>query len=500
LETNKIIKEIKWFPESRALLFSLIIFITSMLISLAEVSSGWVDIIYPVSGLVLGCVFLDERNYKFSLLYTIVSFWGILMAIFFTSYKIALVSHAITNTLEIMIILFMTKYRIGLTIKVERFQNLVWFGAITIVASIIPNLAYAVIKISTDVTSNENWFDVFKTGALADIVGVVIMMPFILSMRKHDIKVNTIKIKPYFIRLFNFIAISIYLFVLTRTGYPLLFMIFPPILLSIVIMGYRGAIMHLVIVAIIGMEALECQFSPFMFVTDSGLHERTIGIQIFLLTISITTLVFTSLLADRYRLEQALFITNVKLSEMATTDALTGLANRRGMENFVNEIWMSSLKRKEHMSIILLDVDKFKIYNDRYGHLAGDDCLKSVANTMKKVTRGQDIAVRYGGEEFMLMLSRADTLGAMRVADRLRKAIIDLQIPHPDTNETVITASFGVISTEGFPEIRDVKTLICRADEALYRAKKLGRNRVELAQEEKEENLLETKDNSSKFQ
>jgi diguanylate cyclase (GGDEF)-like protein len=169
---------------------------------------------------------------------------------------------------------------------------------------------------------------------------------------------------------------------------------------------------------------------------------------------------------------------NRQLAALARTDALTGLANRRGFEEALAEHWPP---RGAPLALILLDVDHFKAYNDRYGHPEGDACLRSVGAVIAELA-GQTpeivIAARYGGEEFALLL-RADADGAAAIAERLRGAVAARALPHAgNPGPGVVTVSLGVAGSEGpWP---DAAALIDAADRALYRAKRAGRNRVEV--------------------
>jgi diguanylate cyclase (GGDEF)-like protein len=167
------------------------------------------------------------------------------------------------------------------------------------------------------------------------------------------------------------------------------------------------------------------------------------------------------------------------LERLAETDGLTGLANRRAFDR-VLEIEFRRLHRSgAPLSLILLDVDHFKLFNDQYGHVAGDDCLRSIAGIIgSAITRAADVAARYGGEEFGVVLPETPHDGAVLVAERIRRAIVDACIPHETSPvASVVTASLEVVSVAcaGFGAPPEV---IAIADEQLYRAKSMGRNQI----------------------
>ena len=162
----------------------------------------------------------------------------------------------------------------------------------------------------------------------------------------------------------------------------------------------------------------------------------------------------------------------------AGSDALTGLFNRRYLEETAARLWRQDDNTVSPMAVVMLDVDHFKAYNDRYGHPAGDLCLKRVAAAILSELRDEaDIAARFGGEEFIVLLPKTDLPTAVQVAERMRRAIETLSIPHEGLpGGGCVTASFGVMA--GLVSAHPVAELITGADTALYAAKRSGRNQV----------------------
>ncbi|WP_176079454.1 sensor domain-containing diguanylate cyclase [Paraburkholderia tropica] len=167
-----------------------------------------------------------------------------------------------------------------------------------------------------------------------------------------------------------------------------------------------------------------------------------------------------------------------ELRALAGTDALTALANRRAFEARADHEWLRARRSAQPLAVMMIDVDRFKRFNDRYGHAAGDGALAAVARAIgAHARRPGDCAARYGGEEFVLLLPETSAAQALAHAERLRAAIEALAVPHEDSPNGVLTASVGVASTSerGFENWR---ALIEAADAALYTAKRAGRNRV----------------------
>lgn len=167
---------------------------------------------------------------------------------------------------------------------------------------------------------------------------------------------------------------------------------------------------------------------------------------------------------------------NQRLKGLSRSDALTGIPNRREFDTFEERIWRSSARNSRPLSVILLDIDYFKIYNDTLGHQEGDNCLIKVARELHKcATRPLDLVARYGGEEFVTLLGDAEIADALAVAERMRRAVCDLQIAHPGSAHGVVTVSAGAASI--VPDSKaDPESLLKAADDALYYAKAAGRN------------------------
>ncbi|NJR61181.1 MAG: PleD family two-component system response regulator [Cyanobacteria bacterium CRU_2_1] len=185
---------------------------------------------------------------------------------------------------------------------------------------------------------------------------------------------------------------------------------------------------------------------------------------------------------EQARLYQQLEAFNQKLQHLATIDGLTQVANRRQFDERFDCEWRRMAREQTPLSLILCDVDFFKLYNDTYGHQAGDECLRQVARAISAVVkRPADLVTRYGGEEFAVILPNTESSGAIYLAETIRLRVYALRLPHATSwVSDRVSLSLGVATITPQPD-SDSTLLILAADKALYQAKEQGRDRVGLA-------------------
>lgn len=184
-------------------------------------------------------------------------------------------------------------------------------------------------------------------------------------------------------------------------------------------------------------------------------------------------------ISERKRTEEQLVQLQRELEELSYRDGLTGVPNRRMFDSVVELEWEKARQQHQPLSLLLIDIDYFKQYNDEYGHLAGDDCLRAVAGALAVSARARDFVGRFGGEEFVVVLPDTDREAALNVAQRCCLHVRELALPHAGSAVSdIVTVSIGISTRHPGPD-EPARNLIQQADERLYQAKDAGRDRIE---------------------
>lgn len=187
-------------------------------------------------------------------------------------------------------------------------------------------------------------------------------------------------------------------------------------------------------------------------------------------------------ISERKETEQKLLDLQKELEELSFKDGLTGVSNRRMLDSVLEQEWVRARREQQPLSLLLIDIDFFKQFNDFYGHMQGDDCLIKVAQVLSEAaTRSRDFFARFGGEEFVMVLPETDAEAAQKIAQRCQQFIFKQQIPHADSAVSqILTISIG--SGTLIPSHKDeLRDFVDRIDRALYQAKQAGRNRIQAA-------------------
>jgi diguanylate cyclase (GGDEF)-like protein len=186
-------------------------------------------------------------------------------------------------------------------------------------------------------------------------------------------------------------------------------------------------------------------------------------------------------IAEKEKIQRKLEKVNQQLKKIANLDGLTEIPNRRLFDEYLAKEWQRLKREQKPLSLIMVDVDYFKAYNDNYGHLAGDDCLKQIAQALEHVIkRPADLVARYGGEEFVVVLPNTSQEGAQKIAQEIQTKMSDLAIPHKySLISQQITLSLGISTITPHNSLSPFELVNC-ADQALYQAKQQGRNSIKI--------------------
>jgi diguanylate cyclase (GGDEF)-like protein/PAS domain S-box-containing protein len=171
------------------------------------------------------------------------------------------------------------------------------------------------------------------------------------------------------------------------------------------------------------------------------------------------------------------------MKSLAETDGLTGAVNRRAFDDSIVAELARSIRNRTSLSVMMIDIDRFKLYNDTYGHLAGDQCLKAVSDCLRDVVRGEgNIVARFGGEEFVVLLPETEEVAAVELAGAFRNRLNGLHLPHSASEFGHVTASIGIATRNGYAPELTASQLLKDADQALYRAKRNGRDQIAVSE------------------
>jgi diguanylate cyclase (GGDEF)-like protein len=438
------------------------------------------DIFWPANGILLASLLILPRRFwtaylagsiLSSLLVHQVLGFPVSFSLIFTA----------ANTVEVLLA------ALWLTPQASRrpdLTNLKTLGNLLLYAALLAPLASSVVvELCLSI-----WFKPAKWLAMGnlffgDALGMAIMVPLTLAVDRTELAalfsrarwLESIGILGG-LTLLSFVVFA-------QTGWPIIFLLFPPLLLVIFRLGVSGSAIGLFLMCVPAAYFTAQRRGPFAM-PEIGSTEKMMQIhsifllQSFLAVALIIIFAVSVALAERDRLEHKLTAAYQEADTNAGVDHVTGLANRRTFDKHLEREWRRALRENVGISLMMIDVDHFKLYNDHYGHVAGDACLRAVASVLHGAPlRASDLVARYGGEEFAVILPRAGTEGTFLLADRIRQSVADQCLPHLPHTPGIVTISVGVATILPKPEW-DQAVLIQLADQALYLAKGDGRNRV----------------------
>jgi diguanylate cyclase (GGDEF)-like protein len=388
---------------------------------------------------------------------------------------------SVANSAEVLLSSFVLTYWFGSPFNLSKRKPLLGFLGVAVVGATAVASAIGATWTLLFVPAGP-WWTMFRTWYLGDILGMAILAPltFIL-LRPGFFKVLQGEQLLDTLAYLTIPAIATAL-VFTHDKDPLIFFIFPALLLVVFRLGFPGTVLTIFVVAVISISLTVAGHGPLMLIKDAHMLHRIVVVQIFLAVALFTAFPVAALLEERKALEDSLQRSESLYRQLANADGLTGLANRRWFDEQLEEEWQRGLDHGQPLALLLIDVDLFKAYNDLFGHMAGDSCLRRIAEVIANgLSQDAGVASRFGGEEFAVILPDTEKDRALEVGERLRTAVAALNLPHGESPWGIQTVSIGV--AVAVPErTGSALGLLSASDSALYCAKRLGRNRVEANQ------------------
>jgi len=313
---------------------------------------------------------------------------------------------------------------------------------------------------------------------LSDALGLAVFGPLALNVQPAALwsllgAENRWRTLGLFVLLAACTSLALY-----QSRFPLLYVIYPALLLVVFRLGMPGVVLGVALITILTIVFTAAGRGPFLPIEQGDWAQRVLLIQVFIATTLATMLPVSAVLTQRRRLLEALRDSEERLLALSGSDPLTGLANRRSFDAALEQSLTRSNRNAQPLSLLMIDVDRFKGFNDRFGHLRGDACLKAVADAVARhAHRPDDLAARFGGEEFALILPGTDTRSAAAIAEGIRQTLGSRQDCASGDAHSVVTVSVGVATAAGDTAV-SATALIQSADSALYAAKRAGRDRV----------------------
>ena len=459
----------------RALTFALIYYIADSALNRFAFSNGW-TILWPLNGITIALLIMRPRTQWPAMLFGIEL--GTAIGEYYDNNVINSLGLEVTQRFISMVEVVLSAALLPPFEALEgwlRKPRIFWrFIAALFVGPIVSGVLAA---LYFHLQAGQSYLSAFDDWAPADALGIAAVMPLALSMRSSEMR-----------ELFRWRKLAKTLAVLTlcfgcavavfsTSRYPLLFLLFPALLFVDSLLDFSGSAIAVFVTSFIAVYYTTQGLGPFGVWPQNLAVTRDVAVQIYLGFQLVALFPASIMIMERKRMGLELRDTNAKLLELASLDGLTGIANRRAFDEYFTEEWNRAVRQETLLAFIMIDIDHFKQFNDLYGHNAGDQCLRAVANALKsEVLRPQDHLARFGGEEFSLLLPHTDGDGAVSLAERLRSAVMRLELSHRGSGLAQVTVSLGCAAMT--PLHGDEKTLLLEmADAALYEAKRSGRNR-----------------------
>ncbi len=344
-----------------------------------------------------------------------------------------------------------------------------------------PLLGSIIVGLYFDHTHHGGFWHHMERWAFADALGTVLWTPLILILfSRETYDLFRLRALPATLGLLGTLyAVTWYTF--ANGHYPISFLPYPFLLFVAMRLGFSGAVLGANMLTLISTYLSLHGYGPFIIPFHQWDDGQTTLLRIFATLAMLFVFPLCVVLMERQNFQERLQQAYTDMKHLANVDGLTGVANRRHFDVALEAEWTRALNEKTTLSLLMIDADNFKAYNDRYGHLAGDECLRRIAAVLTGTLRPHDLVARYGGEEFAVLLPNVSASTAERIAQQMRTGIALADLPHEGNPFGYVTVSLGAASLVPGEELTP-QELIAAADGALYLAKKSGRNRVHSAE------------------
>lgn len=343
-----------------------------------------------------------------------------------------------------------------------------------------PGISGLMAAVLFHVVKGQPYLVAFNNWGTADALGIATTMPLVLALRSAQMRaLFTREALPRTAGVLCVVFTAAAL-AFSVSRYPLLLLLFPLSLFADLLLGFSGSAITVAGACLIAMYFTTRGMGPFGEWSADLYVPGNLALQIYFGFHMLALFPVSVLFMERRNMAEDLRATNARLTVLAAMDGLTSIANRRSFDERLSEEWHRALRQQQCLSIAMIDLDSFKEFNDFYGHVAGDYCLRAVAEvlTAQLESLPGKMAARFGGEEFAMLLPDTDADAAAAVAERIRAAVHELAIPHLGSSWRFITVSIGY-ATLTPAHGNSQSELVKMADAALYQAKHAGRNRIE---------------------
>ena len=290
------------------------------------------------------------------------------------------------------------------------------------------------------------WWQMWRTWYLGDMLGMALLAPLVFMLQRPGFFQALHRRELPRTVMVLLVPAVVTALVFTHEEDPLIFFLYPALLLVVFRLGFSGTVLTIFLMAALSVGLTVKGHGPLMLIAGEHLMpHRIVVVQIFLAVAIFTMFPVAALLEERETLQQSLAESEDRHRRLANCDDLTGLCNRRAFNLKLEDEWERARASRSPLALLLLDADLFKSYNDLYGHLGGDECLRQLARLIAARVEGEGaVAARFGGEEFAVILPRVGVEGACVVAERIRVAVEASGVRHEMSPGGVQTVSLGV--------------------------------------------------------